>query len=106
MKIAIVGLDPADTKSLMSESMKMPNPGLAKVLKRLHYPLEVILTCVRWYVAYPLSLRHLEEMMAERGIEVDRWRSTGMLAGSTTWHSINCLRVSVHCERKNYDGRW
>jgi transposase-like protein len=41
------------------------------VLKRLHYPLEVILTCVRWYVAYPLSLRHLEEMMSERGIEVD-----------------------------------
>ena len=31
----------------------------------------MILTCVRWYVAYPLSLRHLEEMMAERGIAVD-----------------------------------
>jgi transposase-like protein len=31
----------------------------------------VILTCVRWYVAYPLSLRHLEEMMSERGITVD-----------------------------------
>jgi transposase-like protein len=42
-----------------------------KVLKRLHYPLEVILTCVRWYVAYPLSLRNLEEMMAERGVAVD-----------------------------------
>jgi transposase-like protein len=27
--------------------------------------------CVRWYVAYPLSLRHVEEMLAERGIEVD-----------------------------------
>ncbi|MEM5289418.1 IS6 family transposase [Paraburkholderia sabiae] len=27
--------------------------------------------CVRWYVAYSLSLRNLEEMMAERGIEVD-----------------------------------
>ncbi|TDN58732.1 hypothetical protein B0G77_7861 [Paraburkholderia sp. BL10I2N1] len=36
VKIAIVGLDLADTKSLTSESMKMPNPGLAKVLKRLH----------------------------------------------------------------------
>src|SRR6516164_1392285 len=47
------------------------NPALARVLKRLHYPLHVILTCVRWYVAYPLSLRHLEEMMAERGIAVD-----------------------------------
>jgi putative transposase len=26
---------------------------------------------VRWYVAYSLSLRNLEEMMAERGFEVD-----------------------------------
>ncbi|WP_243469013.1 IS6 family transposase [Paraburkholderia sp. PGU19] len=46
-------------------------PGIGKVLKRLHYPLDVILLCVRWYVAYSLSLRNLEEMMAERGIEVD-----------------------------------
>jgi len=37
----------------------------------MHYPLGVMLTCVRWYVAYPLSLRHLEEMMAERGVSVD-----------------------------------
>jgi hypothetical protein len=41
------------------------------VLKRLHYPLDVILTCVRWYVAYPLSPRHLEDLMAERGVSVD-----------------------------------
>ncbi|EEA02807.1 Transposase-like protein [Burkholderia sp. H160] len=47
------------------------NPAVARVLKRLHYPLDVILMCVRWYVAYPLSLRHLEQMMAERGIAVD-----------------------------------
>ena len=51
--------------------MKTLNPALAKVLKRLHYPPEVILVCVRWYVAYPLSLRQLEEMMVERGIAVD-----------------------------------
>ena len=37
----------------------------------MHYPLEVMLTCVRWYAAYPLSLRHIEEMMAERGVAVD-----------------------------------
>ena len=47
------------------------NPTMAKVLKRLHFPLDVILLCVRWYSAYPLSLRNLEEMMAERGISVD-----------------------------------
>src|SRR2546422_5623237 len=47
------------------------NSTLSKVLKRLHYPLEVMLTCVRWYVAYPLSLRHIEELMQERGVFVD-----------------------------------
>ena len=46
-------------------------PGVAKVLKRLHFPVDVIVLCVRWYVAYSLSLRNLEEMMAEHGIEVD-----------------------------------
>jgi putative transposase len=45
--------------------------ALRKVIKRMHYPLDVMLTCVRWYVAYPLSLRHIEEMMRERGVLVD-----------------------------------
>ena len=31
--------------------------ALRKVIKRLHYPIEVMLVCVRWYAAYPLSLR-------------------------------------------------
>ena len=30
-----------------------------------------MLVGVRWYAAYPLSLRHIEEMMAERGVRVD-----------------------------------
>ena len=45
--------------------------ALRKVIKRLHYPIEVMLVCVRWYAAYPLSLRHIEEMMEERGVFVD-----------------------------------
>ena len=45
--------------------------AMRKVVKRLHYPIEVMLVCVRWYAAYPLSLRHIEEMMAERGVFVD-----------------------------------
>ena len=44
---------------------------LRGVLQRLHYPLEVMLVCVRWYAAYPLSFRNIEEMMAERGVFVD-----------------------------------
>ncbi len=45
--------------------------ALRKVIKRMHYPIEVMLVCVRWYAAYPLSLRHIEEMMGERGVAVD-----------------------------------
>src|SRR5471032_3064984 len=51
--------------------MKALSSAVARVLKRLHYPLDVMLMCVRWYVAYGLSVRNLEEMMAERGIQVD-----------------------------------
>jgi len=55
----------------MSEAPKKMIDSLRKVLKRLHYPIEVMLVCVRWYAAYPLSLRHIEQMMAERGVFVD-----------------------------------
>ncbi|HID7510361.1 TPA: hypothetical protein ACXHW4_004260, partial [Enterobacter hormaechei] len=37
----------------------------------LHYPVDIIAQCVRWYLAYSLRLRNIEEMMAERGIIVD-----------------------------------
>lgn len=41
------------------------------MFKGRHFDQSVILLCVRWYLAYSLSLRDLEEMMAERGISVD-----------------------------------
>ena len=41
------------------------------MFKGRHFDRSVILLCVRWYLAYGLSLRNLEEMMAERGVEVD-----------------------------------
>ena len=51
----------------------------------MHYPLEVMLVCVRWYAACSLSFRNIEERMAERGVFVDhstlhRW-SIKMLPG-------------------------
>ena len=51
--------------------IQLASSTLRKVIKRLHYPLEIMLVCARWYAAYPLSLRNLEEMMAERGVIVD-----------------------------------
>src|ERR1022692_132793 len=35
---------------------------------RMRLPMDVILVCIRWYSAYPLSYRHLEEVMQERGV--------------------------------------
>src|SRR3954462_11605799 len=35
------------------------------------FPPEVILLAVRWYLRFGLSYRDLEELLAERGIEVD-----------------------------------
>ena len=47
--------------------------GLNEMLatKGMRFPIEVVLVCIRWYAAYPLSYRHLEEMMQERGVFVD-----------------------------------
>ena len=58
-------------KSSLPATTSSMSEALRAIIKRRHYPLEIMLTCVRWYVAYPLSLRHIEEMMAERGVPVD-----------------------------------
>src|SRR5262245_54326474 len=39
--------------------------------KGAHFPQDIILMGVRWYVAYPLSYRHVEELMEARGVSVD-----------------------------------
>ena len=44
---------------------------MAVSFKGAHFPPEVILMGIRWYLAYPLSTRHVEELMEERGVNVD-----------------------------------
>src|SRR5207253_1030995 len=44
---------------------------MAISFKGAHFHPEVVLMGVRWYVAYPLSTRHVEELMEEREVEVD-----------------------------------
>jgi transposase, IS6 family len=63
---------------------------------------EIIVTCVRWYLRFALSLRDVKELMAERGLSVDhttiwRWTQTygpqvqsrlrgHVKAKGSTWH--------------------
>ena len=35
------------------------------------YPKDIIIMTVRWYLAYPLSYRHVEELAKVRGIMLD-----------------------------------
>ncbi len=39
--------------------------------KGCHFEKAFILLCTRWYLAYPLSYRNIEEIMEERGVDVD-----------------------------------
>ena len=57
------------------------------------FPADVIVVGVRWYLRYGLSYRDVEELLAERGIEVDhvtvfRWvqRFTPLLADAARYH--------------------
>ena len=51
------------------------------------YERDIILWGMRWYVAYPISYRQLEEMMQERGVEVDH-------------SSLIPLRAEVHARAR------
>jgi transposase-like protein len=71
------------------------------VFKGRHFDRSVILLCVRWYLAYSLSLRNLEEMMAERGISVDhatvhRW----------TIHYAPLLLEQFNRRKRPVTGKW
>ncbi|MGP2408156.1 IS6 family transposase [Yersinia sp. 2545 StPb PI] len=74
---------------------------IRKAFKSLHYPTDVIAQCVRWYLAYALSLRNLEEMMAELGIIVDH----------STLHRCVIRRVPLldkafHRHKRSVGRRW
>lgn len=71
------------------------------MFKGRHFDQSVILLCVRWYLAYNLSLRDLEEMMAERGVSVDhstvhRW----------VVHFASKLLERFNRRKRSVTGKW
>src|SRR6266850_696303 len=55
----------------MTQGDKRGRETMAVSFKGAHFPKDIILTGVRWYVAYPLSTRHVEKLMLERGVHVE-----------------------------------
>jgi transposase-like protein len=73
--------------------MRIRRPRLASVVRAAFagfcFPADVIVLAVRWYLRFALSYRDVEELLAERGIQVDhvtiyRWvqRFTPLLAAA------------------------
>jgi transposase, IS6 family len=67
-----------------------PAPVRRSAFAGFRFPPYVIVLAVRWYLRFGLSYRDVEELLAERGIEVDhvtvyRWvqRFTPLLAEAT-----------------------
>lgn len=69
--------------------------------KGRHTPKSIILQCVRWYCAYSLSYRNIEEMMAERGVEIDH--ST---LNRRVFYYAPKLGKSFHKKKKRPDDCW
>lgn len=54
-----------------------------------HFEASIIFLCVRWYLRYSLSYRDLEEMMQERGLDVDHPPSlVGYNAMHQNWSDV------------------
>jgi putative transposase len=65
---------------------------MAISFKGAHFPHEIILMGVRRYMAYPLSTRHVEDLMLERVVHVDHLllRAISMIC------SLTCGKRSLY----------
>ena len=79
-------------------------PIARSAFARFYFPPDVIVLAVRWYLRFGLSYRDIEELLAERGIEVDhttiyRWVQcfTPLLAERRT--------AAAPCHRGTLGGR-
>lgn len=80
-----------------------------------HFQGEIILQCVRWYCKYGISYRDLEEMMEERGVDVDhttiyRWvqHYAPEMEKRLRWYYRPCMAGSWHIDETyvKVKGQW
>ena len=68
----------------------------ASAFAGFRFPPDVILLAVRWYLRYSLSYRDVEELLAERGVEVDHAsRCSGGCSGSRRCSPKPLVRADI-----------
>src|SRR6266540_1261235 len=65
------GRPSGETPAMRSHPDPYPHPAPSSAFAGYRFPPEVITLAVRWYLRFGLSYRDVEELLAERGIEVD-----------------------------------
>jgi transposase, IS6 family len=104
-----------------------PAPVPQSAFAGFRFPPEVIVVAVRWYLRFGLSYRDVEELLAERGVQLDhvtiyRWvmRFTPLLAeaarpcrhlvGTRWWVDETYVKVAgsggMCTEQSTSSGRW
>jgi transposase-like protein len=78
-----------EQRDCRQENPPPPRPIARSAFAGFRFPPDVIVLAVRWHLRFGLSYRDIEELLAERGVEVDhvtvyRWvlRFTLLLAGA------------------------
>jgi hypothetical protein len=65
------GRPSGETPAMRSHADPYPHPAPSSAFAGYRFPPEVITLAVRWYLRFGLSYRDVEELLAERGVEVD-----------------------------------
>lgn len=86
-----------------------------RIFRGRHFSYEIIVWAIRWYCKYGISYRDLEEMLYERGVEVDhstiyRWvqRYMPVLEKKMKWYVRPTLGMSWRVDETyvKVKGRW
>ena len=65
----------------MSSTCSTPWSPPVSAFAGFRFPSDVIVVAVRWYLRYNLSYRDVEELLVERGVEVDHVTGMGLRGG-------------------------
>jgi hypothetical protein len=65
------GVGIRETRAMRSRLHPPVRPAPSSAFAGYRFPPEVITLAVRWYLRFGLSYRDVEELLAERGIQVD-----------------------------------
>jgi transposase, IS6 family len=67
----VVGIGISETRTMRSRHAVCFPPTPSSAFAGYRFPPDVITLAVRWYLRFGLSFRDVEELLAERGVEVD-----------------------------------